>query len=224
MAETAVLNIEPRAARGKWAMRRLRAAGVVPGIVYGHGVEPQPIQLSAELLLSTVRHGARLVELAQPAGPEKALIREVQWDPFGQEILHVDFARVSADERIHVEVRVELRGSAPGVEEGGVLEHYVHTIEIECLATEIPEEIRVDVRGLHLGQAVHVRELVLPPGVNVLADPDIVVVQVAEQKVEAAVPGEAEVAAAAVEPEIVGRRVAAEPEAEAEGEKKGGKK
>lgn len=221
MAETAVLQIQNRSKRGKMAMRRLRTTGLTPGIVYGHGIEPVPIQLSSVALEYAVRHGSRVVQLDLAGTQEHALIREVQWDTFGQVIVHVDFARVSAEERVRVEVPIELRGTAPGVEEGGVLQHYVHTIEIECLATEIPECIRVDVRNLRLGQAIHVSELVIPAGMRVFADAEVVVVQVVQPALEAATPAEAEPAVA--EPEIVGRRVAAEPEA-GEAEKKPAKK
>jgi large subunit ribosomal protein L25 len=215
MAEKANLQVERRSLKGKWAMRRLRAEGIVPGVVYGHGQEAISIQMPVSSLLNLVRRGTRLVELKQDGESETALIRDMQWDPFGHEILHVDFARVAADERIRVEVRVALRGVAPGVEEGGVLSHLVHNLEIECLVTEIPEEIRVDVRTLHLDQAVHVSDLVVPPGVKVLADPDIVVVQVTKKMEE--VPAEAEaVEGGPTEPEIVGRRVAEETAEEAE--------
>jgi large subunit ribosomal protein L25 len=197
-------------------MRRLRSEGIVPGVLYGHGEPAVSVQLHAHDLLGLVRRGTRVVDLASDGPPETVLIRELQWDVMGQDVLHVDFARVRADERIRIEVRLELRGTAPGVEEGGVLSHLVHTVDVECLATEIPEVIRVDVRGLHLEQAIHARELIVPPGVKVLADPDIVVVQVTK-KLEEVAPV-AEEAAAPVEPEIVGRRVAEEPAEE--GEKK----
>jgi large subunit ribosomal protein L25 len=198
----------------------MRADGLVPGIVYGHGEAAVPVQMAAADLLGLVRHGTRLVDLVGEGQPETALIRELQWDPFGNDILHVDFARVAADERIHIEVRITLRGTAPGVEEGGVLNHLLHTVDVECLATEIPEEIRVDVRGLHLEQSLHVSDLVVPPGVKVLADPDVVVVQVAK-KLEEVPAAAAEVAEAGpAEPEIVGRRVAEEAPEEAEEKKK----
>ena len=219
MAQRASIKIDKRSATGKWAMRRMRAEGVLPGIVYGHGEAAVPVQLAAADLLGLVKHGARLVDLIGEGQPETALIRELQWDVYGTNILHVDFARVAADERIRIEVKITLRGTAPGVEEGGVLNHLMHNVEIECLATEIPDEIKVDVRGLHLEQSLKVSDLVVPPGVKVLADADVVVVQVAKKIEEVvAAPAEGEVVAA-VEPEIVGRRVAEEPPAEEEKKK-----
>ena len=138
MAETAGLTAEKRMARGKWAVRRLRAQGLVPGIVYGHGLPEVPLQMPVREILTVVRHGARLLELTDGGTTETVLIRELQWDPFGTEILHVDFERVAADERINVEVALERRGTAPGVEAGGELMQLLHHVEIECLANAIP--------------------------------------------------------------------------------------
>jgi large subunit ribosomal protein L25 len=217
MAERGKLTINKRSGSGKWAMRRLRAAGVVPGVVYGHGEAAVSVQMSGAEIMSFVRHGSRVLDLNCDGATETALIRDLQWDTFGQSILHVDFARVSADERIRVEVPVHVRGRPVGLDDGGVLSHFIHTVEIECLATEIPEDIRVDVRHLKLDQAIKIAELVVPAGVKVLADPEIVVAQVTKkvEEVVAAAPVEGEVAAA-VEPEIVGRRVAEVPEEGAE--------
>ncbi len=216
MAERATLKIERRTTTGKWAIRRLRAEGILPGVVYGHGQETISVQLPAVELAGLVRRGTRVLDLNCDGASETALIRDLQWDVFGTNILHVDFARVAADERIRVEVKITLRGTAPGIEEGGVLSHLVHNVEIECLATEIPEEIRVDVRGLHIDQSLHVSELTVPPGVKILADPEIVVAQVTKKIEEVVAPAaEAAVEAGPTEPEIVGRRVAEEkPEEE----------
>src|SRR5262245_35858752 len=181
MAEKQSLKVERRTLSGKWAVRRLRAQGIVPGVLYGHGEPALSVQLPARELVGLVRRGTRVVELTSEGPPETALIRDLQWDTLGNDILHVDFARITADERIKIEVQIELSDTAPVVEESGVLSQLMHTIEIECVATEIPEEIRVDVRGLHLDQAIHVSELVAPPGVKLLADADIVVVHVTKK-------------------------------------------
>src|SRR5262249_30490010 len=138
-------------------------------------------------------------------GVEKVLIRELQWDHLGQNILHVDLERVSADERIQVPVKVSLRGIAPGVTGGGVLDQPIHMIQIECLAIAIPDSIRVNIGELQIGGSIHVRDLVLPEGVKALGDPDAIVVHVtapvAEPEPTAAAPAEA----GAAEPEVIGR-------------------
>jgi large subunit ribosomal protein L25 len=211
MAEMALLAAEPREGNGSQAARRLRRKGRVPAVLYGHKEATLSLSVSLEDLQSAVRHGARVVDLKTPTKLEKALIKELQWDHLSKEVLHADFYRVSADERITLSVRIELRGMAPGVTAGGALNQPIHTLSIECLAISVPESIRVNIGELQIGQAIHVRELTLPEGVKALVDPDAIVVQVAAPQVEA----EAAVAAPAAEtaePEVIGRQK--EPEEE----------
>jgi len=212
MAESIVLPIEKRDGRGTRLARKLRAQGKVPGVVYGHKEETVSVAVATDALMSAVRHGARVVDLRTDSGVQKAQIAELQWDHLGMELLHVDFRRVAADERIHVTVPVELKGIAPGVTGGGILDQPIHTLSIECAADSVPESIRVNINELQLGAAIHVRELHLPPGVKALADPDAIVVHVtAPQAVPetAAAPG-----AEQAEPEVIGRKAAAEEEEE----------
>ena len=212
MAESIVLPIEKRDGRGTRLARKLRAQGKVPGVVYGHKEETVSVAVATDALMSAVRHGARVVDLRTDSGLQKAQIAELQWDHLGMELLHVDFRRVAADERIHVTVPVELKGIAPGVTGGGILDQPIHTLSIECAADSVPESIRVNINELQLGAAIHVRELHLPPGVKALADPDAIVVHVtAPQAVPetAAAPG-----AEQAEPEVIGRKAAAEEEEE----------
>ena len=215
MAESAVLKISKREERGSHRAEKLRKAGRIPAVIYGHKQDTVSVSLSRDDLLAAIRHGARVVDLQPEAGTaEKAQILEVQWDHLGMDVLHVDFRRVSADERIHLTVPIELRGIAPGVTGGGVLDQQLHALEIECPAIHVPDSIRVNINEMQIGSAIHVRELTLPPDVKALADPDAVVVHVttAQEEPEAVV----EPTPGAAEPEIVGRRVAAE-EAEGEG-------
>jgi large subunit ribosomal protein L25 len=213
MAETVVLKATKREGRGRHAAEKLRRQGQAPGVIYGHKQEVVAVALSAEDLSDAVRHGARVVELQTEGGAgETAMIWELQWDHLGKEILHVDFRRTSRDERVVVNVPIELRGIAPGVTGGGILDQPLHTIEIECLAINIPESIRVPIGELQIGAAVHVRDLHLPEGVKATGDPDAIVVHISAPLAEAPPPAEA--AAGPAEPEIVGRRVAAEEEGE----------
>ncbi len=210
MAETVELKAEKREQRGTREARRLRKGGQVPGVVYGHKRETIAISLPAEELVKTVRHGAHVVDLRMDGGVEKALIRELQWDHLGKDLLHVDFVRVSKDERIEVPVRVELRGIAPGVTAGGVLEQSLHTLKVECLAVSIPDSVRVNINELQLSGAIYVKNLALPEGVKVLDDPESIVVHVIAPVAEP----EAAALAASAEPEVIGR-----PKAEEEEEK-----
>lgn len=211
MAESVTLATRRRADRGTHAARRLRRSGQIPAVIYGHKEEAVALAVSGEEVLHAVRHGVRVVDLQTDGGaPEKALIRDVQWDHLGKELLHVDFARVAADERIHVNVPIEIRGLPPGVNAGGVLDQPIHALAIECLALQVPDSIRVNVGELQLGQAIHVRELHLPPDVKSLADPDAVVVHVTAKQAE---PEPTAPAAGTAEPEVIGRK-AGEEEAE----------
>ncbi len=139
------------------------------------------IQLQGDVVHAMLKDGAKVVDLELDGKPETALLRDVQWDTFSKHVLHVDFLRVDANERIHVEVPVTLRGTSPGVLAGGVLDHHTHSLEVECLAVEVPDSIVVRIGSLKIGDAIHVNELQdLPRGVKVLSSDETVVVQVTE--------------------------------------------
>jgi large subunit ribosomal protein L25 len=219
MADAVTLSLKPRDGRGKHEARRLRKKGIVPGVLYGHGEETVAVSLSGDELSNAIRHGVRVVDLDQEGKVEKALIRDLQWDALGHDILHVDFARVAADERITVDVRLELKGTAPGVTAGGNLDQPLHNLEVECLAIAIPESIRVNISEMQIDSVIKVRDLVLPEGVTTKVDPEAVVVIVHPPIVEeAAAPAATEGEQA--EPEVIGRKAAAEEGAEEEAEKK----
>ncbi len=215
MADSVTLEALKREGSGTRAAERLRKQGRIPAVVYGHKEATVSLSVGRDDLLSALRHGARVVDLKTDGNAETALIREVQWDHLGKEVLHVDFARVSKDERIHVEVRIELRGTAPGVTAGGVLDQPLHAVEVECLAVSIPESIRVNVGELQMDGSIHVRELHLPEGVVALTDPDAVVVHVTAKQVEPEAAAAAAPAAGTAEPEVIGRK-AGEEEGEEE--------
>ena len=213
MAESEILEAKTRTTRGTREARRLRQQGFIPAVVYGHKEATLSIAVSAEDLQRVIRHGARVVDLKADGRQEKALIRDLQWDHLGKDLMHVDFARVAADERVVVPVPLEIRGTAPGIAAGGVLDQPLHTLSVECLAVQMPSSIRVNVGELPLGGVIHVRELVLPEGVKAMDDPDAVVVQVIAKQAEpepAAAPAPTEGA----EPELIGRQKAAEEEGE----------
>jgi large subunit ribosomal protein L25 len=216
MAEAVTLTAQDRNQHGTRNARRLRKNGHIPAVVYGHKEATVPLTLAKDELYKAIRHGVRLVDLKQGDKVEKALIRDVQWDAIGMDILHVDFARVSIDERIEVEVRLELRGTAPGVTAGGNLDQPLHSLNIECLAIAIPDSIRVNIGGLQLDQAIHVKDLTLPEGVKALNDEDAIVVQCVPKVVEEEAAVAATPAAEQAEPEVIGRQKAEEGEEEAE--------
>ncbi|MBX7168918.1 MAG: 50S ribosomal protein L25 [Pirellulales bacterium] len=205
MAE--VLNVKKRESFGKRRTRRMRTGGSIPAVLYGHGGETVSLAVPTEQLAAAIRHGSRLVEL-QGAVAEKALIRELQFDTFGVDVLHVDFARVSEDERIEVTVAIELRGEAPGLKDGGVVSHQLHEVEIECLAAAIPDKLYLSVNHLGLNQSLTIKDLSLPANVKVLAEDDTVVAECHEPKAVV----ESEAPAEGAEPELIGRKAEDEGE------------
>lgn len=207
MRET--LKVELRSSIGKRNNRRLRQAGSIPAILYGHGLDSVSLAVPKAAIDGALRHHSRLVDLTGAAN-ESALISDIQWDTFGLEVLHVDFTRVSADERIEVDVSIELKGQAAGAKEGGLVEQVLREARIECPAGAIPEKLVLNVSGLGLGGSLTCKDLSLPEGATLLTDADEMIVHcVTPREEEEAAPGVAEGA----EPELIGRK-----EGEAEGE------
>ncbi len=200
MAEELIVQI--REEHGKRRNRRLRKAGAIPAVLYGHGEETVSLRVAADAFEAVLRHGARMVDLAGGVR-QSALIRDVQWDTWGTEVLHVDFTRVSAEEKVEVQVGLELRGEAPGVHEGGNVEQLLHELGIVCPAAGVPENIEVGVNTLKVGDSITVADLELPAGARALAPPEEVVVQCSEP-VE--MPEEEVTEAEAGEPEVIGEK------------------
>lgn len=208
MAE--VLKVEIRESRGKRHARRLRQRGAIPAVLYGHGEQNLSLAIPADQVKTAVRHGARVVDL-DGAVKDKAFIRDLQWDTFGVDVLHMDLTRVSADEKVQVEVHVELRGEAPGVKDGGIVSQLVHQVDVECLVVSIPEKLTLRINELKLNQSLTAGQIELPPGTTLLSDAEMVIVQCVEPKPEEE---EAAPAAAGAEPEVIGRKAEAEEEAD----------
>ena len=199
-----VLEVTVRESLGKLNSRRLRAEGIVPAVLYGHGEASVSLKLPADQLRASLRHGAHVVEL-QGAADGQALLQDIQWDTFQQHILHVDLLRVDAKERVKVEVPIILRGQAPGENEGGVVEHLMHSIEIETTVASVPESLQISVNDLHLHGSLNAADIEdMPEGGTVVGDPEATIVQCVEPTV---VPDEEEVAATgAAEPEVIGEK------------------
>ena len=202
MAQTAQITAKARPELGSRANKRLRDAGLLPGVIYGHKEAVVPVTLPKKEVVNHLNHGTHLFDLAIDGKNEKVLVKEVQYDHLGLEVLHVDFARVSLDERVEVTVPLELKGEPKGEAEGGVLQQIVAQLELECLVTEIPDAIRHNVAEMALGDVLHIKDLQLPPGAKALQDEDLIVATVKEIVEEAP----AEVVEAAAEPEVIGRK------------------
>lgn len=208
MAET--LQAELRNTTGTRNSKRLRGNGRIPAVLYGHGQANVDLALPTAAVTNAVRHASRVIDLTG-AVTEKAFIREVQWDTLGLNILHMDLTRVSADERIRVEINVELRGDAQGVKDGGVLALLVHSIMIECLVTAIPEKLILRVNDLQMGKSLDASHVELPEGAKLVTDPHTIIAQcTAPTEFEAA----PTVGAEGAEPELITRKPSEEETAE----------
>lgn len=188
MAKQVKLSARPRADVGRNSVKHLRSRGVIPAVIYGHKDQPSNLEINNREIVAILKHAIGeniLVELDIDGTTKLSLIQEVQHHPVRGDILHVDFLEVAMDELLHTEVPVEPFGEADGVKNyGGLLEHSLRSLAIECLPKDLPEIIRVDVSALGLNQSLHVRDLVLPAGVKATTDADLTVFIVAEPKVE----------------------------------------
>lgn len=201
------LSAEKREQTNKSIMRGVRLAGGVPGVVYHKGDKSVSIQVNGKSLFQVLHTDAGrnvLIDLKikneKPEKPRTVVVKELQHDPVRGDILHVDFHQISLTERITVNVPIVEQGEAPGVKnEGGILESPLRELHIECLPTDIPEHVEVDISELKLNQSIHVRDLKLPAALKVLNDPDMVIVQVKLVVVEEAAPLVEE----AKEPEVI---------------------
>jgi len=189
-----VITAAARAAAGTSPARALRRGGQVPAVLYGAGRPTTMLQAERGELEATLAHGDRLITLsiagAEPA-ERQAMIKEVQYEPVSHQPLHVDFQEVRADQRISVKVKVLLRGKPVGAIAGGVTNAVLRELEVECLPVDIPEDFRVDIAPLQIGDVVRAKELKLPAEVKLVTDPEAVVVALqaprTEKDLEAAV-------------------------------------
>ncbi|HSJ26419.1 MAG TPA: 50S ribosomal protein L25 [Longimicrobiales bacterium] len=213
MGTDAKLNAQQRQERGKSAMRKMRAEGRVPAVVYGHGDETRAISLDAHetaLLFKRVHVENTIIELSIEGekAPVKTLVREVQAHAHKPFLFHVDFQQVHAGERIHVDIPIRLLGTAAGTRVGGVLMHTVTDLPVKVLPDRIPETIDVDISGLEIGDSVHLRDIALPEGVEAEIDMDRTICSITPPTVAAPAAGEAADEAEepeAGEPEVIGR-------------------
>jgi large subunit ribosomal protein L25 len=225
--EAVEIAIERRTDTGKGAVRRLRRAGVVPGVFYGPKRSTVQITVSAAEFERKLLHleGSHLIRLVHGASDAElhdkmALLREMQLHPVSGAVLHADFYEVDLTERLVVSVPLHFVGKAAGVVVGGILQPILREIEVECLPTEIPEFLEIDVSPLGIHEALHVSDLTLPVGVTPVGDPTRTVVTVVPPTVEEAKP--AEVAEGAPAEGAPAEGAAAAPAAEAAPGKKGG--
>ncbi len=199
------LNVTLRKEKGSRESRRLRKAGMVPAILYGHGEACVDLAAKREDVELAIRHGSRVVNLTG-AVKTSALVRDLQWDTYGLKPLHVDFLRVSASDRVRVKLPVELKGECPGLRAGGVVNLVMHEIELDVPADHVEEHVVANVSHLELGHTVKIKDLELPVGARAVHS-------VEETVVTCLFPGKkagADEAGAVAEPEVVGRKAGEE--------------
>jgi large subunit ribosomal protein L25 len=223
-----VVAAESRTETGKNENRRLRAAGKIPGVLYGSGKAPTPVAVSPKeigAILKSASGENTLFDLEIEGGRRKVILKEFQVEPLKSRLLHADFYEVALDKPLEVKVHVELHGTPVGVKvQGGILDFVTRELEISCLPMDIPAKIEVDVSGLELGKHLRVSDLQIPAKVKVLTEVDVVIAHVVAPRAEEVAPAAEAVAAAegAAEPEVI-KKGKAEAEGEGEGEKKGDK-
>lgn len=203
--EIPTITVETRKAAGSRAAARLRRDGKLPAILYGHGVDPNPLALEYKEVERMIEDGYHVVKLAMSGKEQPCQFKDAQWDHLGKHLIHVDMLRVNLDERVTVTVPIEFRGTARGAAEGGVLHHELNEIEIECMVAAIPDSIRVDVSEMNLDDVLHIKDVKLPEGITHAMDAEDVVATLKLPTVsEEPLPVEGEEGEAA-EPEIIAK-------------------
>ena len=205
---TAQLSASTRNSAGKGAARSLRSAGQIPAVIYGHAREPQSLAIPTrefEKLLERVSAESTVIELDVGGTVARTLIREIQRHPFKKQILHIDFQELVAGEKVSVNVPIVLTGTPDGVRiSGGILSQVMSELTIRVDPVNIPRRIEADVTHVVIGHSLHVSDLKVPDGVEVMDEPDATVAVVSAPKVEAEpVAGAAETAEASAEPELI---------------------
>ncbi len=203
MSDDPKLTAQRRESLGSSATKKLRREGLVPGNIYGHKEETIAFAVSSDTLSPIIASGHKVVDFDLDGKEEKAIIQDVQWDTFSQYVQHFDLLRVDANERVSTDVEIVVRGIAPGVLAGGILEQTHHYLPIECPVIRLPEQIVIRVTDLKLGQAVHVSDLALPKDCTTSLPGEEVVVHIVEPRKAPVLDDEAD-ASASAEPEVVG--------------------
>jgi large subunit ribosomal protein L25 len=180
------LKASPREGTGKGAARKFRATGRVPAVVYGHGAQPIHVTVDARELFHLLHTDAGmnvLIDMRVDHDRFLAMPREVQRDHIKGQFLHVDFLRIAKDEKVTVDVPIQLVGESPGVKQGGVIEHHLWALQVECFPQDVPPAIDADVSGLEMLDSFRVGELKIPPKVTVLTAPEETIVSVVQPQI-----------------------------------------
>jgi large subunit ribosomal protein L25 len=196
------IRAEARSIPGSRASRRIRNAGSVPAVIYGHQQDPLHVAVPGRDFANLLKSKVHLFKLELDGKkPEQAIIKDVQYDPFGQQIMHIDFLRVDINEAVEVRVQIEFVGHPKGATEGGILEQFITNVPVRCTPDRIPDSVSVRVDHLGLHESVRMKEIQLPEGVALAGDPEVVICSCVERYVA---PVAVAVEEAVAEPATVG--------------------
>ncbi|QSQ08518.1 General stress protein CTC [Koleobacter methoxysyntrophicus] len=200
--EQVQLAADLREGLGKGYARRIRNQGMVPGVLYGKDIENRQIMVDRRKLSRILKNYGHnvLIDLNVNGETNTVILREVQKDVIKDEILHVDFFKISLKDKIEVTVPLVLKGDPVGIKEGGVLQHQLREITIEALPTEIPEVIEVDISNLNVGEGITVKDINVPEGIEIVNEPEEIIALIVAPRIETEAEAEAE---EEEEPELV---------------------
>lgn len=210
------LEAEIRKGKGKGQARSIRRLGMIPGIIYGHKQDPVLIQIQPRSIKRLFRSGGENVLInmdIKDSGTETVMLKEAQVDPLTRSIIHVDFVRVSLEERITTHIPISLVGVSPGVKEGGILEFLLRELRVECQVGKIPEHIEIDISSLNIGDQIRVGDIKLDEDMVIHDDPATTIVVIATPTVIKE-PTEEEAITEEREPEVITERRREEEEEE----------
>jgi len=194
---------EVRTTRGSRAAQALRAAGKIPGVIYGLGKDPVAITVPMAEVVSILHSGAHIMDVQIEGKADKYLIQDTEYDYLQSNLEHIDLRRIDINQRVKVKVALEFRGTPKGAKEGGILETQTNEVEIEVSPLAIPDAIRVNVENLDLHQILHAKEIQLPAGAKLLEYSEKIICQVRTVKEEVAAVA---VEAGPAEPEVIGKK------------------
>lgn len=176
MEKALKLKAEIREQTGSKTTAKLRKQGRMPAVVYGHKQETTSISLDAHDFIEGLHHGHRLMDVQIGKKPQTVIVKDLQYDYMGKDIIHVDLMRVDITETITVAVPLEFKGTAKGAEGGGIIHAHMDHLEVSCKVTDIPESIVVSVKDLNIGETIRSRDIHLPENVKLVSDPEMLVV------------------------------------------------
>ncbi len=176
MPEKAVLKAEPRQEAGSRHAAKLREQGRLPAIVYGHKKEPTSISFNRHDFVEELHHGHRLFDVDMGGKKETLLVKALQYDHLGKDVVHADLMRVDLSETIKIRVPLDLKGTAKGTHESGIIDEHLDHLEIECRVSDIPEHIMVSVKEVGVGDSIRAGEVELPEGTKLITSPDALIV------------------------------------------------